>query len=275
MNLDTLNDKQIEAVKTTEGPILILAGPGSGKTRVITHKIAYLLEEDKCNPWEILAITFTNKAAKEMKVRLESLIGDAAKGMQISTFHAFGLKIIKENYDFFHLNSTFTILDESDSISVIKKVLKDYANLSSEDKYSLILDIFENRQLKQSMEYLNENIIISTIHGAKGLEWEYVFIADVERRIFPNYFTCKECPQRDKFFERCKCRIVTPVEDQLKMKIIDELSVFYVGVTRARKQVYVSASANRYNSNCQKFSSGFSCFVNLPGIQLVNANKLK
>ena len=125
MNLDTLNDKQIEAVKTTEGPILILAGPGSGKTRVITHKIAYLLEEDKCNPWEILAITFTNKAAKEMKVRLESLIGDAAKGMQISTFHAFGLKIIKENYDFFHLNSTFTILDESDSISVIKKVLKD------------------------------------------------------------------------------------------------------------------------------------------------------
>lgn len=125
MNLDTLNDKQIEAVKTTEGPILILAGPGSGKTRVITHKIAYLLEEDKCNPWEILAITFTNKAAKEMKVRLEGLIGDAAKGMQISTFHAFGLKIIKENYDFFHLNSTFTILDESDSISVIKKVLKD------------------------------------------------------------------------------------------------------------------------------------------------------
>ena len=125
MNLDTLNDKQIEAVKTTEGPILILAGPGSGKTKVITHKIAYLLEEDKCNPWEILAITFTNKAAKEMKVRLEGLIGDAAKGMQISTFHAFGLKIIKENYDFFHLNSTFTILDESDSISVIKKVLKD------------------------------------------------------------------------------------------------------------------------------------------------------
>ena len=97
MNLDTLNDKQIEAVKTTEGSILILAGPGSGKTRVITHKIAYLLEEDKCNPWEILAITFTNKAAKEMKVRLEGLIGDAAKGMQISTFHAFGLKIIKEN----------------------------------------------------------------------------------------------------------------------------------------------------------------------------------
>lgn len=125
MNLDTLNETQKEAVVTTDGPILILAGPGSGKTRVITYKIAYLLEEKKANPWEILAITFTNKAAKEMKVRLEALIKDDVRSMQISTFHSFGLKVIKENYDFFNLNSTFTILDEQDSISVIKKILKE------------------------------------------------------------------------------------------------------------------------------------------------------
>ncbi|MBQ6282477.1 MAG: UvrD-helicase domain-containing protein [Bacilli bacterium] len=125
MNLDTLNETQKEAVLTTDGPILILAGPGSGKTRVITYKIAYLLEENKANPWEILAITFTNKAAKEMKVRLESLIKDDVRSMQISTFHSFGLKVIKENYEFFNLNSTFTILDEQDSISVIKKILKE------------------------------------------------------------------------------------------------------------------------------------------------------
>ena len=101
MNLETLNKTQKEAVITTDGPILILAGPGSGKTRVITYKIAYLLEQKKTTPWEILAITFTNKAAKEMKVRLETLIKDDVRSMQISTFHSFGLRVIKENYDFF------------------------------------------------------------------------------------------------------------------------------------------------------------------------------
>ena len=125
MNLDTLNETQLEAVKTTDGPILILAGPGSGKTRVITYKIAYLLDQGLAKPWEILAITFTNKAAKEMKTRLESLIEEDIRGMQISTFHSFGLKIVKENYDFFNLNRNFTILDETDSISVIKKILKE------------------------------------------------------------------------------------------------------------------------------------------------------
>ena len=131
MNLDTLNQTQLEAVKTTDGPILILAGPGSGKTRVITYKIAYLLEQGLAKPWEILAITFTNKAAKEMKSRLESLIEEDIRGMQISTFHSFGLKIVKENYDFFNLNRNFTILDETDSISVIKKILKE---LNLDDK---------------------------------------------------------------------------------------------------------------------------------------------
>lgn len=125
MNLDTLNETQLEAVKTTDGPILILAGPGSGKTRVITYKIAYLLEENKAKPWEILAITFTNKAAKEMKMRLENLIEEDIKSMQISTFHSFGLRIIKENHEFFNLNKNFTILDETDSISVIKKIVKE------------------------------------------------------------------------------------------------------------------------------------------------------
>lgn len=125
MNLDTLNETQLEAVKITDGPLLILAGPGSGKTRVITYKIAYLLEQGKAKPWEVLAITFTNKAAKEMKEGLHNLIEEDIKGMQISTFHSFGLRVIKEYYDFFGLDRTFTIIDESDSISLIKKIIKE------------------------------------------------------------------------------------------------------------------------------------------------------
>ena len=125
MNLDTLNETQLEAVKITDGPLLILAGPGSGKTRVITYKIAYLLEQEKAKPWEVLAITFTNKSAKEMKERLHNLIEEDIKGMQISTFHSFGLRVIKEYYDFFGLDRTFTIIDESDSISLIKKIIKE------------------------------------------------------------------------------------------------------------------------------------------------------
>ena len=125
MNLDTLNETQLEAVKITDGPLLILAGPGSGKTRVITYKIAYLLEQGKAKPWEVLAITFTNKAAKEMKERLHNLIEEDIKGTQISTFHSFGLRVIKEYYDFFGLDRTFTIIDESDSISLIKKIIKE------------------------------------------------------------------------------------------------------------------------------------------------------
>lgn len=151
MNLDTLNETQLEAVKITDGPLLILAGPGSGKTRVITYKIAYLLEQGKAKPWEVLAITFTNKAAKEMKERLHNLIEEDIKGMQISTFHSFGLRVIKEYYDFFGLDRTFTIIDESDSISLIKKIIKEL-NLD-EKKY--IPRAIKNKISGAKNEFLN------------------------------------------------------------------------------------------------------------------------
>ncbi len=125
MNLDNLNDKQKEAVLYNDGPLLIIAGAGAGKTKTLTTKIAYLIEENLTNPYNILAITFTNKAAKEMKDRLYSLIGDLAKKIQVSTFHSFGLKLLKENYSLLGYNSNFVIMDSDDSLTVVKKILKD------------------------------------------------------------------------------------------------------------------------------------------------------
>ena len=125
MNIDSLNERQKEAVINTNGPMLILAGAGSGKTKVLTTKVAYLIEEKNISPDNILAITFTNKAAKEMKERIYSYVGGYAFKIQISTFHSFGLKIIKENHDLLGYESNFTILDADDSLSVIKKIVKD------------------------------------------------------------------------------------------------------------------------------------------------------
>ena len=122
--LENLNKEQLDAVTTIDGSLLILAGAGSGKTKVLTTRIAYLIEQG-ISPENILAITFTNKAAKEMKERLTNLIGIRSYQMQISTFHAFGLVIIKENYDLLGYKNNFTIIDSEDSLTLIKKILKD------------------------------------------------------------------------------------------------------------------------------------------------------
>lgn len=125
MNLETLNERQKEAVLHTEGPLLIIAGAGSGKTRVLTTKIAYLMEEKRVAPYRILAITFTNKAAKEMKDRVISLVGNVANEIQISTFHSFGLKIVRENATLLGYDHNFVIMDTDDTQSIIKKILKE------------------------------------------------------------------------------------------------------------------------------------------------------
>lgn len=122
--LDNLNDRQKEAVFTTEGPLLILAGAGSGKTKVLTTRIAYLIQEKGVSPFQILAITFTNKAAKEMQSRLIQMIGEEAQLIQVSTFHSFGLKLLRENYELLGYERNFVIMDSDDSLTVIKRILK-------------------------------------------------------------------------------------------------------------------------------------------------------
>ncbi|BBW98334.1 DNA helicase PcrA [Geobacillus sp. FSL W8-0032] len=120
-----LNKEQQEAVKTTEGPLLIMAGAGSGKTRVLTHRIAYLMAEKQVAPWNILAITFTNKAAREMKERVQALLGGAAEDVWISTFHSMCVRVLRRDIDRIGINRNFSILDPTDQLSVIKAILKD------------------------------------------------------------------------------------------------------------------------------------------------------
>lgn len=122
--LDKLNDVQKEACMYTDGPMLILAGAGSGKTRVLTYKIAYMLENNICKPWEILAITFTNKAAKEMKERVEELIGEDAKQIWLGTFHSICVRILKREIEYLGYTKDFNIIDEQDKQKVLKEIFK-------------------------------------------------------------------------------------------------------------------------------------------------------
>ena len=125
MNLEELNEKQKEAVLYNDGPLLIIAGAGAGKTKTLTTKIAYLIEEKKVSPYSILAITFTNKAAKEMKDRLFLTLGSEVKKLTVSTFHSFGLKLLRENYERLGYDRNFVIMDSDDSLTVVKKIIKD------------------------------------------------------------------------------------------------------------------------------------------------------
>ena len=123
--LNGMNPEQQKAVKATEGALLIMAGAGSGKTRVLTHRIAYLIVEKRVNPYNILAITFTNKAAREMRGRISNLMGGVADEVWISTFHSMCVRILRRDIDRIGYNKNFTILDTTDQQSVVKRILKD------------------------------------------------------------------------------------------------------------------------------------------------------
>ncbi len=127
-----LNPEQRQAVTHTEGPLLLMAGAGSGKTRVLTHRIAYLIREKAVAPWSVLAITFTNKAAREMKERVAGLVGPIAEDIWMSTFHSMCVRILRRDIDRIGYNRNFTILDSTDQLSVIKQILKKAKHRSEE-----------------------------------------------------------------------------------------------------------------------------------------------
>ncbi|KEI53946.1 DNA helicase PcrA [Enterococcus faecium] len=123
--LNGMNPRQKEAVLHTDGPLLLMAGAGSGKTRVLTHRIAYLIEEKEVNPWNILAITFTNKAAKEMKERVNAILASGGKDVWVSTFHSMCVRILRRDVDFIGYNRNFTIIDSSEQLTLMKRILKE------------------------------------------------------------------------------------------------------------------------------------------------------
>ena len=163
--LDKMNPQQKEAILTTEGPLLVMAGAGSGKTRVLTHRIAYLMSEKQVSPYNILAITFTNKAAREMKERVEKLIGERGKDVWISTFHSMCVRILRRDIDLIGYDLNFGILDDADQLSFIKTVMEDL-NLDPKrqsPKYFLSQISNAKNELKTpsdlNKEFENEDVI--------------------------------------------------------------------------------------------------------------------
>lgn len=147
---DTLNPPQREAVAQTEGPVLILAGAGSGKTRVLTHRIAYLMEEMGVNPWNILAITFTNKAAQEMRERVDKLVGFGSESIWVSTFHSACVRILRRHIDNLGYDTNFTIYDTDDQKSVMKDVCR---------KLNIDTKVYKERSLLAQISHAKDELL--------------------------------------------------------------------------------------------------------------------
>ena len=126
-----LNPAQREAVEAVEGPVLVLAGPGSGKTRVLTHRVAYLVREYRVPPWQIMAVTFTNKAAREMKERLYRLLGEEFRKLTIGTFHAICARILRREAEAAGISPQYVIYDSGDQLSLARQAIRD---LNLDDK---------------------------------------------------------------------------------------------------------------------------------------------
>jgi DNA helicase II / ATP-dependent DNA helicase PcrA len=171
--LDGLNEAQKTAVTAPPGPVLVLAGPGSGKTRVLTYRIAYLIETLKVSPWEIMAVTFTNKAAKEMRQRIESLLGEQPRGLSMGTFHATCVRILRrETESLIHYGRDFVIFDTADQQQVVKQALKD---LNLDDKK------FPANKMLNNISNAKNELITPELYAASN------YVSEVTRRVYSQY----------------------------------------------------------------------------------------
>lgn len=170
---DTLNKEQKEAVMQTQGPVLILAGAGSGKTRVLTHRIVYLIEEESVNPWNILAITFTNKAAEEMRERVDNLVGFGADQIWVATFHSTCVRILRRYIDKIGYDNQFTIYDSDDQKTVMKNVCK---------RLNIDTKMYKERPLLNAISSCKDDLISVTDYEMQVMgDYKKTIIAKVYR----------------------------------------------------------------------------------------------
>ena len=168
-----MNEQQKTAVSAPLGPLLVLAGPGSGKTRVLTHRIVYLIQEMGIEPWRIMAVTFTNKASKEMRHRIEDLLGGQPRGLTMGTFHATCARILRQETDSLpYYGKDFVIFDTTDQLQVVKQALKD---LNLDDKK------FRPNKMLNGISSAKNEMITPELYAAT------TYISEINRRVYGRY----------------------------------------------------------------------------------------
>ena len=186
--LSSLNEPQYEGVVNTEGPAMIIAGAGSGKTRVLTYRIAYLIKEKKIDPFNILSLTFTNKAAREMRERIESVVGNDARSLWMGTFHSVFARMLRSEASKIGYPSNFTIYDTDDSKSLIRSIVKDFGLNDKVYKTNVVLNRISSakNRLVSWQEYLDNPIYKADDETAQKPEMG---------RIYQTY--CQRCFKAD------------------------------------------------------------------------------
>ena len=239
---DTLNPPQREAVAQTEGPVLILAGAGSGKTRVLTHRIAYLMDEKGVNPWNILAITFTNKAAQEMRERVDKLVGFGSESIWVSTFHSACVRILRRHIDNLGYDTNFTIYDTDDQKSLMKDVCR---------KMNIDTKIYKERSLLAQISHAKDELLTPDDMEMKAAgDYNMKKVASVYREYQAALRKNNALDFDDlivktvELFEKCGA-VLEYYQERLKYIMVDEYQD-----TNTAQFKFISLLAQRYQNLC-------------------------
>ena len=239
---DTLNPPQREAVAQTEGPVLILAGAGSGKTRVLTHRIAYLMDEKGVNPWNILAITFTNKAAQEMRERVDKLVGFGSESIWVSTFHSACVRILRRHIDNLGYDTNFTIYDTDDQKSLMKDVCR---------KMNIDTKIYKERSLLAQISHAKDELLTPDDMEMKAAgDYNMKKVASVYREYQAALRKNNALDFDDlivktvELFEKCGA-VLEYYQERFKYIMVDEYQY-----TNTAQFKFISLLAQRYQNLC-------------------------